>query len=255
MNLLGNPDDAEDLVQETMLKWLSMDRPDIENVKGYLVRTLINKGLNFIRDRKRESKQEVEVAPELLKDHLPAWIENSHILSLGFLALLEKLSPTERAVFLLKEVFGYSHREIAALLDISEENCRQILVRAKRHLKNDRQRFTVDPEQHLHLYRTFVRVIQGDDFHKFLEILREDIDLDIARPAAALNGKAAVGDYLKELLGQGMNFGLVWLRGMPAIVGYLLGKPALVIELIGKADRIERLRLQKLSPATQPITA
>ncbi|MCB0842844.1 MAG: hypothetical protein KDE26_06245, partial [Bacteroidetes bacterium] len=82
LNMLGNPTDAEDLVQETMLKWLSLEKDHIQNVKGYLVKTLINKCLNFIRDQKKKEQSDIEIAPELLIDHLPAYIENRDSLSL-----------------------------------------------------------------------------------------------------------------------------------------------------------------------------
>ena len=106
-NLVKKDADAEDLVQETILKWISRENDHVENVKGYLVRTLINKCLNFLRDRKREEHQP-EIAPELLVDHPSAWTEIGPDLSLSFLIMLEKLSPMERAVFLLKEIFRSS---------------------------------------------------------------------------------------------------------------------------------------------------
>ena len=252
-NLLGNASDAEDLVQETMLKWLSVKRKDIENVKGYLVRTLINKCLNFIRDRKRESRKEVEVAPELLRDYLPAWIENSNHLSLGMLALLEKLNPMERAVFLLKEIFDYSHKEIAELLGISEENARQILARARRHLRSDAQRFEANPDHHLHLYRTFVEVIQGDNMDKLIKILREDIDIDV-RPAASYQmGNQAIGDFLWQNKLSGLEFRLRWLRGLPAIVAYLLDRPMWVIRLTFREDQISHIRINEVLEQPVPI--
>ncbi|MDW3650133.1 MAG: sigma-70 family RNA polymerase sigma factor [Bacteroidia bacterium] len=245
-NMLGNDSDAEDLVQETLFKWLTMAKKDIENIRGYLVKTLVNKCLNFIRDRKRESGKEVEVAPELLKNHLPAWIEHAHGLSLGMLALLEKLSATERAVFLLKEVFGYSHREIAELLGISEENSRQILARAKRHLKNDRQRFTADPDHHLELYQSFVQVIKGGDLGQLLEILREDIDLDIMRPAASLTGKQVVAEYLIQHLPVYGQFHLYMYKGLPLLTLYLLGKPFLQLKLWGNGEKLQRIEINPL---------
>ena len=245
-NMLGNTSDAEDLVQETLFKWLSLAKKDIQNVRAYLVKTLVNKCLNFIRDRKRESGKEVEVAPELLKDHLPAWIEHAHGLSLGMLALLEKLSATERAVFLLKEVFGYSHREIAELLGISEENCRQILARAKRHLKKDKQRFVADPDHHLELYQSFVQVLQGGDLGQLLEILREDIDVGIMKPAASIHGNMDAAIYLRQLLPSSAQFHLYLYKGLPLLTIYLLGKPFLQLKLWGNGKKIQRIEIRQL---------
>lgn len=200
LNMLGNADDAEDLVQETMLKWLSMEkREDIDNPQGYLVKTLINKCLNFIRDNKR-TKSGVDIAPELLVDHMPSLVENRMALSLGMQAMLEKLTSLERAVFLLKEIFHYSHREIAELLDISEEYARQILARARRHIKSDRQRFESTPEQHRELYRSFLDACEGQDMKRLLEVLKEDIRIDISRPAASAAGISTLYSSAEELL-------------------------------------------------------
>lgn len=243
-NMLGNNADAEDLVQETLVKWLSLQQKNIENVRGYLVKTLVNKCLNFIRDRKRESGKEVEIAPELLRNHLPAWIEHAHGLSLGMLALLEKLSATERAVFLLKEVFGYSHKEIAELLGISEANCRQILARARKHLKADRQRFEADPDHHLELYETFVDVVKGGDLGQLLEILREDIDHDVMRPAASMGGRVALAEYILTTLPQQAEYHLYLYKGLPLLTIYLLGKPLFHIRLWGTGEQIERIQIK-----------
>ncbi|RMG61666.1 MAG: sigma-70 family RNA polymerase sigma factor, partial [Bacteroidetes bacterium] len=197
-NLLGNDNDAEDLVQETMLKWLSMEARDVENVRAYLVRTLINKGLNMIRDRKREVRdlpwqgKVAQISPE---------VEDGPALSLGFVAMLERLSPTERAVFLLREVFGYAHREIAGLLGLSEENCRQLLSRARRHIRQGKTRFLVDPAQHLALYRRFVDVCRGEDLGALLDLLKEDIRIDVSRPAAVgqqrITGGLSAAEYVQ----------------------------------------------------------
>ena len=200
LNMLGNADDAEDLVQETMLKWLSMERrEEIDNPQGYLVKTLINKCLNFIRDNKR-TKSGVDIAPELLVDHMPSLVENRLALSLGMQAMLEKLTSLERAVFLLKEIFHYSHREIAELLDISEEYARQILARARRHIRSDRQRFESTPEQHRELYRSFLDACEGQDMSRLLEVLKEDIRIDISRPAASAAGINTLYSSAEELL-------------------------------------------------------
>ncbi|GAB4427472.1 MAG: hypothetical protein OHK0039_45830 [Bacteroidia bacterium] len=210
-NLLGNASDAEDLVQETMLKWLSMEQEEVENARGYLVRTLINKGLNFMRDRKRAFDK--ATAAETGAVSLPGYIEAGPTLALGLLALLEKLNPTERAIFMLKEVFGYSHREIADILGISEENCRQILARARRRLQEDKVRYLVDRQRHEQLYRTFLEVCQGEDLGELLEILKEDIRIDISRPAAYAGGlpvgRLAVAEYLRHLYRSGWRYELV----------------------------------------------
>lgn len=244
-NLLKKEADAEDMVQETILKWISSETDHVKNVKGYLVRTLINKCLNFLRDHKRVEIQP-EIAPELLIAHPSSWTEIGPELSLSFLIMLEKLSPMERAVFLLKEIFGYSHKEIAELLDISEENARQILSRARRHLKNDRSRFAADPERQTELYHRFVQVCRGGDMNSLLEILREDIELETFAPAASLAGVGEVGAWIGDhLVDQKADWSVRMLRGKPTIVGEL-SDGFYVIRANTYLDRIYSLKVSKV---------
>ena len=250
-NLLKKEADAEDMVQETIVKWITSETDHVENTKGYLVRTLINKCLNFLRDRKREEHQP-EITPELLVDHPSSWTEIGPELSLSFLVMLEKLSPMERAVFLLKEVFGYSHKEIAALLDISEENARQILARARKHLKNDRQRFTADPERQVELYHRFVQVCQGGDMDSLIEILREDIEQETFAPAASLSGVGEVSTWIGDLVDTEADWSVRMLRGKPAIV-YRLRDLIYVFRIISDGESIRRLLIYPVSAT--PVVA
>ncbi|MEM7659842.1 MAG: sigma-70 family RNA polymerase sigma factor, partial [Bacteroidota bacterium] len=222
LNLLGNPDDAEDLVQETMLKWLSMEKRNIENIRAYLVKTLVNKGLNFLRDRKRARSHEEKLIPmgRLVADRIPFRTEQAPTLSLSLLAMMEKLSPLERAVVMLKEIFGYSHREIAELLEISEANCRQILRRAKGHLRENRVRFQVVPDQHQQLYETFMEVCEGEDLGQLLEILKDDIKVDLSRPAAVA-GKLATAEYVLGWYRQGVKLQLRPYSGHWGLAAYV----------------------------------
>lgn len=240
-NLLKKEADAEDMVQETILKWIASDTDHVENEKGYLVRTLINKCLNFLRDRKREEIQP-EIAPELLVAHPSSWTEIGPELSLSFLIMLEKLSPMERAVFLLKEIFGYSHKEIAELLDISEENARQILSRARRHLKNDRSRFAADPERQTELYHRFVQVCRGGDMNSLLEILREDIELETFAPAASLTGVGEVSGWIGDLVDQDTDWSVRILRGKPAVIAKVEGG-VYVLRLMPEGEKIRRMMI------------
>ncbi|MEM7370824.1 MAG: sigma-70 family RNA polymerase sigma factor [Bacteroidota bacterium] len=246
-NMLRDAADAEDLVQETMLKWLSVDTPNVQNVKAYLVKTLVNKCLNFIRDQKRARTHQESLALPVEKLNMPQWIEHGPALSLSMLAMLEKLSSIERAVFLLKEVFGYSHREIAEILEISEENCRQILSRAKRHLRQDKVRFIAEPERHRRLYETFVEVCQGEDLGQLLEILKEDINLDLSRPAAVVGGKLQVAEHLLRWRREGYSFHRRVLGGRYAIVLSQEERPIHKITIEGDENGISYIRIFPLT--------
>jgi RNA polymerase sigma-70 factor (ECF subfamily) len=249
--MLGNRADAEDLVQETMLKWLSMEKKDIENLRGYLVRTLVNKCLNFLRDRRREEAKGDDL-PETPVRSLPLHVEDSHSLSLGFWALLEQLTPLERAVLLLKEVFGYSHQEIAELLGITPVYARQLLARARRHLHAGHRRFEADQSQHLQLYEAFMDACRGQDLSELLEVLQEDIRID--RPAAlagrqVVAGLPATGPWELQL---------IHLFGHPLLLAWQSGWPLFLLRLQLDGDRKGRMKLLELVPPVEeevPVVA
>ncbi|MEM9718871.1 MAG: sigma-70 family RNA polymerase sigma factor [Bacteroidota bacterium] len=193
-NLLKDTHESEDMVQDTLLAWLSRDYSHIDNPKGYLVRTLINRCLNRLRSQKRTAN--VEIAPELLVDFLPSLVEDKDQISYTLLLMMERLTPMERAVFLLKEVFGYSHKEIAEILGISEAYARQILARAKRHIQVQKARFEVNTDQHNKLYESFVEVCKGRDLHQLIEILKEDVKLYIGGGSQSIKGCVQVAESL-----------------------------------------------------------
>ncbi|MEO0582356.1 MAG: sigma-70 family RNA polymerase sigma factor [Bacteroidota bacterium] len=252
-NMLGSQSDAEDLVHETLIKWLDWDKSEIENERGYLVRTLINKCLNFIRDRKKENldlsteKQDTAV-------HMPFRVEHDFSLSMSMHQLMAKLNPTERAVFLLKDIFNYTHKEIAEILDISEANCRQILVRARKHLKKSSSRFDVDQDDHQHLYRTFVDVCEGEDLSALLDLLKADIELEVLKPAATtaqtVKGNLQVAETLLAQHRQGLRYKLMFIKDMPYLVAYLYLHPIKYIQLEGNGQEIQRIRIQDLGKVT-----
>lgn len=251
--IVGNSEDAEDLVQETLLRWCAQDNSRVANPRGYLIKSLINRCLNFVRDRRRLSRQE-DIGPEAASAERSP---DGAAISLGMWALMEKLSPLERAVFMLKEVFSYAHQEIAALLGISEEYCRQILSRARKHLKDEKRKFPVAPERQEALLRSFVRVIEGGSLSDLLRILKEDIEIEISRPAAGLpatrlQGRLAAAEYLLAMRRLGMGFEILWLKDLPALVAYLYCQPVRILQVGGREGEIERVELRELEPAAQP---
>lgn len=242
--MLRNPYDAEDLVQETLLAWLSEDRKGIANIKGYLVRTLINKCLNFLRKRKRE--QGTEIAPELTAEFMPALVENRDSISLILLQMMERLTPLERAVYLLKEIFDYSHKEIAALLEISEIHSRQLLSRAKKHLAAEESRFAVDTHQHQALFEMFVAVCQGQDMQQLIDILRKDVKL-YEKGRLAASGPQAVAAHWQGLIpssSEGLSFHLAAIQGLPALLVCLWDYPLYQISLDTDGRHIHSLKIQ-----------
>jgi RNA polymerase sigma-70 factor (ECF subfamily) len=144
-NLVRCKEDAEDIVQETFVKWLHLEKEKIENTRAYLVKAVTNSCLNHLNTlrRKKETCLHSLHVPEFLhrvKDmHLPH-LDWEVTLPEAFRVLLTKLEPLERSVFILKEVFDWDYHEVQATLNKKKEHCRQLLCRAKKKLQEERSR-------------------------------------------------------------------------------------------------------------------
>jgi RNA polymerase sigma-70 factor (ECF subfamily) len=169
-------------------------------------------------------------------------------ISIAFLALLESLSPAERAVFLLHEVFGYKHQEIAAILGKSEDACRQLLRRAKVHLEKKKPRFPTTPVEHERLLHGFIQVVEEGEIESFLRTLAEDITLvpdgGGTRGAAirVLKGREAVSAFIlgtRHFQPEGLKYELASLNRQNAILARTLdGLPYFAIFLYGDGEEI-----------------
>lgn len=137
-NIVGSYEDAKDLVQDVLEKYSTLDKANIKNEANFLIKCIINHSLNF---KNKQSKKEVfgEWLPEPVSlENVETKLIKEQTAGYTMLVLLENLNPKERAVFILKEGFSYSHTEIADLLDITIDNSRQLLSRANKHLQNIR---------------------------------------------------------------------------------------------------------------------
>lgn len=181
-NMLGNVDAAEDMVQDTFLRWMEKPVAEVKHRKAYLVKMVTNKSINYMNSARaqRESYVGIWLPEPLRQDDAEALYKNIelyHTLSLGIMVLLEKLTPQERAIFLLKEVFGYDYYELADMFEKTEDNCRQIFKRAKDHLGKDTRRFAVDIQAHEKMLERFVMAVSEGSMESLVELLKEDITL------------------------------------------------------------------------------
>ncbi|MFH8468392.1 RNA polymerase sigma-70 factor [Streptomyces sp. NPDC017991] len=148
--LLGSASEAEDVVQETFLRWQAADTGRIEVLEAWLTKVLTNLCLNQLTSaRARRERYVGQWLPEPLLDGDPmlgpaGTAEQRESLSYAVLTLMERLSPNERAVYVLREAFDYPHREIAEILGVTEAACQQIFHRAKRHITDGRARAEID---------------------------------------------------------------------------------------------------------------
>lgn len=208
--LTGNADDAEDLVQETLLKWWALPEKPAENPGGYLMQMLINKSLNHRRDTQRRDRIRREIAPELTAGFQPAPVERSSEMALAVTALIEKLNPVERAVMVLKEAFSYSHKEIADMLGMREDHCRQVLSRARKRLRLPGARYEAGAEEKAELVARFAEAANGGNLSDLVELLARDAQTVLEPAASTLAGPVAVAQHFTALHRQGFTFSAVW---------------------------------------------
>jgi RNA polymerase sigma-70 factor (ECF subfamily) len=232
--MVGSVSDAEDLVQEAFLRLHREQREgaEIESPKAFLTTVITRLSIDHLRSaRVRREEYVGEWLPEpLLVDPHPGpadQAEMSDTLSLAFLVLLESLTPLERAVFLLHDVFGYSYAEIGQVVDKSEDNCRQIALRARRAVDAGRPRFEPSEEERRRVAERFFAALTGDA-SDIAAVLSEDVVLHgdgggkAPAIARALHGAERVSRTFANWVKQGARLGAtmdpVVVNGQPGAV-------------------------------------
>jgi RNA polymerase sigma-70 factor, ECF subfamily len=186
--MLGSAMDAEDMVQETYLRYQAAPPQTIHSLKAYLATILTRLCMDQLQLARR--KRELYVGPWLPEPILTAEggetaatsdpeqrVEMEESVSLAFLVLLEQLQPFERAVFLLREVFAYEFAEIATMLDKSEAACRRSFSRAKLHLRERRPRFPASPHTHQQLLHGYFQAVRMGEMAPLMDLLSDDVTL------------------------------------------------------------------------------
>jgi RNA polymerase sigma-70 factor (ECF subfamily) len=175
--LLGSWTEAEDVVQEAWLRWQGTDRSQVRNPAAFLSTTTTRLGLNVAQSAR--ARRETYVGPWLpepvdTSDDPAVGAVRTQEIELAVLLLLERLTPTERAAYVLRESFGYAYPEIAEVLELSSANVRQLVSRARKHLQAGR-REPVAPATHRRLLEAFVRAAQTGDVVALERLLAEDV--------------------------------------------------------------------------------
>ncbi len=258
--MLGSVVEAEDVVQEAFLRIhkSTLEGTVVDSPDAFATTVTTRLAIDALRSaRHRREHYAGTWLPEPLvesEDADPAWrIEMDETVSIAFLTLLERLTPVERAVFLLREVFGYGYADIAAVVAKTEANCRQLLVRARRSIDEARPRFDPSPERREELFRRFFAALEEGDLAGLERLLAADVifygDGGGKAPAIRkpMQGATAVARFLLGLYRRGVRFGmqveLVHANGQPAARllapdGSLLG----VLSLDVADGRIQVLR-------------
>ncbi|MFI1368529.1 RNA polymerase sigma-70 factor [Streptomyces griseochromogenes] len=179
--LLGSAQEAEDTVQDAYLRFSGADRAGIEHLGAWLARTVTNLCLNRLtsaRARREEYVGEWLPEPVVTSDGTLGPLESAQAreqVSMAMLVLLERLTPTERAVYVLREAFGYGHREISGVLDLSEANCRQLYRRAVGRVAVAKTRFEPAPERREELVASFITAAREGDLAGLEKLLAADV--------------------------------------------------------------------------------
>ncbi|WP_432099942.1 RNA polymerase sigma-70 factor [Streptomyces sp. WAC 04229] len=244
--MLGSAADAEDVLQEAWLRWVRVDLVQVRDLRAYLVRITTRQALNRLRTLKR--RKETYVGPWLPEPLLtsPDVAENTELsehLSLALMLVLETLSPTERAVFVLHEVFDFGYDDIAAAIGKTPTATRQIAYRARLHVDARRPRTTASPRQAEAALDSFRTALETGDLQALLDVLAPDVvfvsDGGGLR-LAALRPVEGVDNVLRYMAGSLTKAGGTF-TSVPTTVN---GNPGLVLRLDGAIDGVLALAVE-----------
>jgi RNA polymerase sigma-70 factor, ECF subfamily len=271
--LLGSVADAEDKLQETFIRWQQSSLEEIESPRAFLVTVISRLCIQHLQSARVKREGYVgQWLPEPIltgNDSDPSeTFQMQESLSMAFLLLLEKLVPIERAAFLLHDVFEYEYAEVAGILGKSEANCRQIVLRARQHVNENRPRFDASPEQHKKLLESFLAAVEGGDMQALLAVLSDDVVLYSdggGKAAAALNpisGPDHVARFVigasKKTVPVGVTMRIAQVNGQPSVI-YLRpdGRPGCVLTLSIVDGRLHNIYVvtnpEKLASLPAPL--
>lgn len=258
--MLGSASEAEDILQEAYLRYCEVDPETIRSPKAFLSTIVTRLCLNQLQASKRQ--REVYIGPWLPEPLLtsteeqqtPAQkLELNETLSLAFLMLLEDLTPTERAVFLLREVFDYEYSEITEIVGRDEAACRQLLSRAKKHISERRPRFKPTREAHREMLEKFIQAIDAGELSGLMQLLANDVTLwadggGKTRGALLepLSGSEAVARFLKvspRFRAESLRTEFAEINREPAVIIWADSEVAVVITIEFEQDLIHEIRV------------
>ena len=243
--LLGSAADAEDVLQETWLKWVGVDLGTVRDHRAYLVRIASRQALGRLRTlgRRRESyvgpwlPEPLLTTPDVAED-----VELADSVSMAMMLVLETLKPTERAVFVLREVFGLEYDEIAEAVDKKPAAVRQIAHRAREHVAARRPRGTVSSDETRDAIEAFQRAVNTGDLQSLVDVLAPDV-VFLADGGGVVQAfpEPIVGiDQVTSLLGAGLSR----LATTRTRLTQINGQPALLLGIEGEFDSVMALRVE-----------
>ena len=257
--MLGSAAEAEDIVQETYLRYSAVPPDTIVSPRAFLSTVVTRLCINQMQSAR--AQRETYIGPwlpePLAAESDPYAMQTNQTsldesISMAFLVLLEQLTPFERAVFLLREVFEYEYAEIAEIVDKEEAACRQLFSRAKKHITEHRPRFKPDSEAHRRLLEQFVRASSLGEMDGLVRMLADDVTMwadggGKARGAATrpIHGREAVARFVlasTRLPTEEYRADIDVVNGEPAVILRTGEKPIVVLFIEGARGRIKTIR-------------
>ncbi|MET8541732.1 RNA polymerase sigma-70 factor [Kitasatospora sp. NPDC004799] len=244
--MLGSGADADDVLQETWLRWVRVDAAHVHDPRAYLVRITTRQALNRLRSVKRRREAYLGVwlpEPLLTAPDVAADVELAESVSMALMLVLETLSPTERAVFVLREAFGIGYEEIATALDRTPAAVHQIAHRARRHVEARRPRRSVTARQAEAAAAAFRRALETRDLQGLLDVLAPDIvAISDGGGIKQASPRPIVGaDKVARFIVGGLTRNDVALTVEATMVN---GSPALALHVDGEFDGVIALRVE-----------
>ncbi|MDW5328314.1 RNA polymerase sigma-70 factor [Plantactinospora sp. KLBMP9567] len=244
--MLGSAADAEDVLQETWLRWADVDLDTVRDQRAYLVRITTRQALIRLRTLRRRKEtyigpwlpEPLLTAPDVAED-----VELADSLSMAMLLVLEALTPTERAVFVLREVFDLGYDEIAEAVDKTSTAIRQIAHRARAHVAARRPRDVVSPAETRAALEAFQRAVETGDLQSLLDVLAPDVVAlsDGGGVKQAMPRPIVGADKVVRLFAVGLAMVGTEMSLEPAHVN---GYPALIMRLNGEIDGVVAVRVE-----------
>ena len=230
--IVGSVMDAEDLLQEAFLRWQEVDLKDVDSAKAFLTAVVTRLSIDHLRLARvqRESYIGPWLPEPLVTSERHALMETaiqSETLSVAFMFLLERLTPVERAAFILRDVFDYEYAEIADVIDKSPQNVRQLVSRARRHLQDERPRYEISIDEQQRIMMQFVQAVSEGDVESLQSVLAEDVvhySDGNGMPGAARKPIIGVEKWMRFFFGlqrlapDGLGIKMLELNGAPGIL-------------------------------------
>ncbi len=252
--ILGRVADAEDVVQDAWLRWERADRDDVANPRAYLVRVTTRLAIDRLRSIK--ARHEAYVGPWLPEPLLTTPdaaepVERAESVSMAMLIVLETLSPLERAVFVLREAFGYPYPEIAEILGRGEPAVRQLASRARDHVQQQRPRYDTDRETRREVVERFLAACVGGDLRTLMGVLAPGVTLvadsggKARAPRRPILGADKVARFLLGAATQPVpdqRIEVVDVNGAPSVVVSSAGVPAAVFMVESAGGQVVMVR-------------